>query len=651
MAGLISTTVMATEFSYEGIEGRFDSTVSMGASFRVEDQDEDLIGVANGGRANSINYDNGNLNYEPGDLVSLNARAVHELEANYLNFGFFGRFYYYYDLAVRDIPTNRTPINHAAREEAGGKLKLLDAYLTSDFYIADRAITVRAGNQLLSWGESTFIQNGINIINPVDVSQLRVAGASALKEAFLPVPMISLNAEITSNISIEAFYQLMWEKTEVDAEGTFFATADHTGPGAERVFLGFGRAPDDPVRPGPTDWPVTPTGALPPIGGSVPRGKDRDADHMGQGGIALRYFAPRLNDTEFGLYYVRYHSRKPLISGQTGPPPFIVHDDGTVTPVGPPPGPVPTGTDFWADLARLAWAADVALNYEPMIEYGTEYGDAGSTSLYFREYPEDIDAMAVSFNTDIPAIGLALQGEFTYRLNQPLQVDDVELLFSALSPMDPYLVPLSVLSGFLATGTVAVPSSYTVFGNSQLGTVGFNEYVRGYRRKDVLQGQMTFTKMFGPMLGMDQFVVLGEIGATYIMDMEDKDELRYEGPGTFTSANPYFTDRTLQPATQEGGFADEFSMGYRAAMRADFNNAIGAINIQPAVAFYHDVQGTTPLPIANFVEDRMTLSASLTFTYLNKIRYNLSYTSYFGGGKFNLINDRDFASVTASYSF
>ena len=42
---------------------------------------------------------------------------------------------------------------------------------------------------MINWGESTFIQGGINVVNPVDVSRLRVAGAE-LKEAFLPINSI-----------------------------------------------------------------------------------------------------------------------------------------------------------------------------------------------------------------------------------------------------------------------------------------------------------------------------------------------------------------------------------------------------------------------------------------------------------------------------
>ncbi|WP_164051015.1 DUF1302 family protein, partial [Serratia marcescens] len=47
----------------------------------------------------------------------------------------------------------------------------------------------------------------------------------------------------------------------------------------------------------------------------VQRGPDRDARDSGQYGFALRYFADELN-TEFGAYYMNYHSRLPIFSGQ-----------------------------------------------------------------------------------------------------------------------------------------------------------------------------------------------------------------------------------------------------------------------------------------------------------------------------------------------
>ena len=47
---------------------------------------------------------------------------------------------------------------------------------TATFEFGDAAVDVRLGKHVLNWGESTFIQNGINAVNPFDVSKLRVPG-------------------------------------------------------------------------------------------------------------------------------------------------------------------------------------------------------------------------------------------------------------------------------------------------------------------------------------------------------------------------------------------------------------------------------------------------------------------------------------------
>jgi len=556
-----------------GVVGNLDTTVTLGASLRVQDRDEDLIGVVNGGRANSINVDDGNLNFDKGDLTSLSVKVTHELDLNWRNFGFFGRVFYFYDAAIMDIDPERTEFTSEAKDAAGRDLELLDAYATGDFMAASRPLSVRFGNQVINWGESTFIQNGINIINPVDVSKLRVAGAE-LRDALEPVPAFDVSLGLTGSLSLEGFWQLEEKTTEIEPAGTFFSTNDFASPGGKRVFLGFGQPPI-------TDNPPLPPGSDPlGIGTSIPRSSDNEAKDAGQFGLALRYFAEQLNDTEFGLYYIRHHSRLPLISARTG------------------------------TLAGLL------------------AGDYAESARYFVEYPEDIDLVGASFNTSLGASGLALQGEFSYRFDQPLQVDDTEILFAGLSPVNPAL-----------------------FGQSQLGSFGFEEKISGFRRKDVLQGQLTATQLFGPRLGADQWVVLGEVGGTYIRNMESKDELRYEGPGTFTSGNPVFTQLGLQPATTTDGFADDFSWGYRALMRADYLGALGPVNLAPQIAFAHDVDGTTPQPLGNFVEGRKVVTLSLGASYLNSLQGEISYTNFFGGGDFNLIDDRDFVSISVSYFF
>jgi hypothetical protein len=218
----------------------------------------------------------------------------------------------------------------------------------------------------------------------------------------------------------------------------------------------------------------------------------------------------------------------------------------------------------------------------------------------------------------------------------------------------------------------AVPGT-KLLGRSQLiqnfGEVGFNEYVQGWTRKDMLQAQATFTKVFGPspLLKTDQSVMLFELGGTWFFGMEDKypspdfdpqnpeaggtPGLRYEGPGTFTSGNNFYTFLEQQPYTTRGGFADPFSWGYRLAIRLDYYNLIGPITVQPVLAFFHDVEGTTPTPISNFYEGRKSMTLAINTDYLNTLKTGISYTMYFGGGQRNQLHDRDFLSISTSLAF
>jgi hypothetical protein len=479
-----------------------------------------------------------------------------------------------------DGSTDRTSLGRGARNWRGRDFTLLDAYLAMQFTLGETYLTLRAGNQVLNWGESTFLGNGINAVAPIDVSKLRAAGAE-LREALRAVPLVDLDWSLNERISIEAFYELAWDHTEIDPEGTFFATSDAVGPGGKYIFLGFG-------KPGISDDPPL-IGGNAPVGTAYPRARDRDPDDTGQFGIAVRWFEPALNGSEFGFYFTRLHSRLPLLSGRTG----------TVA--------------------------------------GLQAGDYASSASCFREFPEKIDTYGISFNTDLAPFGAALQGEFSYRRNQPLQAEAVELSFAMLSPLDPYLDPEN--------------SDLVLFGHSQLGAYGFEEEICGYRRKDMMQAQATVTKVLGPHLKADQIVLLGEVGATFIEDMEDTQALSYEAPATDTSVNPLFTTAGIQPETQRDGFAEDLSWGYRLLVRGDYNGAIGAVNLQPRIAFAHDVHGTTPSPIGNFVDGRMTITTAVAASFLLSWTAELSYTNSFGAGGFNLRSDRDFVTLAMSYSF
>lgn len=324
-----SAPAAAFQFYLGDIEGALDTQLTAGASWRTQDPDKRLIAQGNLGLdasgnpiyantntgASTNNYDDGNLNFEKGDTFSKIVKGTTELYLNlpvygdYLTrVGGFTRGRYYYDFELKDEmravdPSGqRRQLNSEVDKNASGA-EILDAYVWTDWTFGQTPVTLRYGKQVISWGESTFIQNGINVINPVDVPALRAPGAE-LKEGLLPVEMFYTSVGVTDNITLEGFVQMDWAKTRPDDCGTFFSTNDFAGDGCGPVLLA-GQVPD---------FVALNAGAV------SPRLGDKEPDDNDQFGVAMRWYIPELNDSELGFYYIRYHNRLPMVSGVVNDP-------------------------------------------------------------------------------------------------------------------------------------------------------------------------------------------------------------------------------------------------------------------------------------------------------------------------------------------
>ncbi len=619
VASMVVFTVPAhaVDLSSGNYRLNLDTTISWGARYRVEDPNLALIGLPSGGTAYSVNGDDGNLNFDKG-LVSNTLKATVDIDYAYKNFGVFLRGTGFYDFELEDGDRERTPLTEEALDWVGSRTELLDAFAWFKFRVGNGGGQIRAGSQVLNWGESTFIQGGLNSINSVDVGALRVPGAE-LREAFRPNGLVWMSVDLSSALSLEGFYQYEWNETVIDPPGTFFSTNDFAGLGGTHVFLAFGSFADDGVPPFWADQDLD----HPFMG--VPHGVNQEPEDGGQYGAALRWFADGLNGTEFGFYYMNYHSRLPTINALTGTleGAMAAQAAGAAASLrvyyalGVPPGVSPE-----ADAAA-AGAAQAA---------GTDA--YASTASYFLAYPEDITMYGFSWNAQLGTSGIAFQGEISYAQDKPFQVDDVELLFASLSPIS---------AGLAATNQV-VP-----------GGVGFETEIEGFRRMDATQAQFTLTKVFGPILGANQGVLVFETAYTHISGMPSKDVLRFEGPGTYTSGNPIHAGpggaHAGKPFEEARHFADPNSWGYRLVGRLTYNNAIGAWSLAPRFAWQHDVDGVTPGPGGNFIEGRQALSVGLAAAFQNAWQIDLSYTKFNGAGRYNLINDRDFVAAVIKYSF
>lgn len=652
-----STSVMAFEFQHGELSGSFDTTVSLGALWRMEKPESSLISIANGGTSRDPNSDDGNLRYKRGELVSTVLKATHDLELKYHNFGAFVRGSYFYDPTIRA----KDSLTRDARDILGSDAEILDAYVRGNFKVGDRNLNLRLGKQVVSWGESTFIQNGINVLNPVNVSRLRAPG-SELKEGFIPTTMAYASQELTDNLSVEVALLTEWKKTKIDPAGSFFSTNDFVSEGGNIAYTGFGRRND--INGNAGVFPSNANAAL-----WAPRSKDRDASNDGQYGIAFRYFSPELNNTEFGFFHANYHSRTPFVSGYRGGISAAgtisnnigAFEQGVLTAAGVPLaatgnpactalniptfGALHTAGNIGA-LMGQGLTLDQATNLSALNATNAACAAAaGRAGTYFVEYPEDIKLFGFSFNTALPN-GIALQGEYSYRPNQPLQLPSAELLGAALG------------IGNQLTSTDPV----------QAASVAYGTEIKGYRRVRMHQVQVTGTKAFGPTFGAEQLVVVGEVGYTRL-ELPSNIKFAASGchlPQVGSSASSAFN------STSSGCFATENSWGYRLVGRLDYPNAIGAVTVSPRVAFSHDVDGRSP----TFNEGAKALTLGFGFNYRQNWQADIAYTAFFGGKKIsgtdtpnaasgalpagqsasyashtNPMVDRDFLSISLSYSF
>ena len=589
-----SLPAQAVKFNWGELEGSFISNIALGASWRAEDPDNDFLspGNTNGeGRASVSTTDDGNLNFDQGDLYSMQIRGLHDLELTYGEFGFFTRVKWWYDyvLEEQNLDHGHVPngyddgtLNTGDYQDLaqGSGIVPLDYYLFWNTYVAEMPVEFRAGNLVLSWGENTFIQNGINVINPFDVTALRRPG-SEIREALLPTGLIYTNVGVTADLSVEAFYQYEWDPTIVDPCGTYWSAGDVFGGGCNALT----------PRTSQPDRQQLESGEI------IPRGPNDNPEDGGQWGISARYFVEQLNGTEFGLYYINTHSRTPIFSGINATENFGL----------------------------------------PFI--------FGSNPQYFFEFPEDIETFAVSFATNVGF--WALSGEVSYRPDFPLQINTVEISqalalgdfaeWSRVGERAREAGPGGILRGFDEV-------EYT---QAQFTLIRFFEQVAGADR-------LNFAAEVGAVWldGMDDAINYGRSATFGIGDFDPFISESFGVPVT-CSSHPALEPLGVVPNSEASnctndGFTDDFSWGYRVRASLEYNDAIAGVNIIPSIAWSHDVDGNSPAP--NFNEGRQALSLAVRGDYLNKYSSELSYTTFFGAD-YNDLQDRDFISISFTAVF
>jgi hypothetical protein len=372
VATTVATTASAFQFYLGEIEGSLDTTLTAGASWRAEDRDKDALAQGNQGLgpgttgASTTTTDDGNWNFAKNKTYSKRVSGTTDLLLRYEDYGGFTRLRYFYDKELMDESRDTDafgvsrPINDEGREQAGADARFLDAYIWGDFLVGEETpLNIRFGKQVVSWGESTFIFGGVNSVNPIDFAAVRAPGAQ-VKDVLVPVNLLYGSIGVSEDVTAEAFYQLQWEPVQLDPCGTFFSNSDVAAPGCGPITAG--NAPET---------------VLIENGLTVERKGDEEASNEGIYGLALRWYAANLGDTEFGFYYTRTHS------------------------------------------------------FLPYANFTKKQEKVPFSSTYNLVYPEGIDMYGVSFNTSTEG-GWSVGGEITYRPNFPVARNGFELTAASL---------------------------------------------------------------------------------------------------------------------------------------------------------------------------------------------------------------------------
>jgi hypothetical protein len=533
--GLI-TPVSAADFKFGNVDVNIKSTLAAGLGVRVTDPDWGHIAVSNGGSDASVgaeNFDDGNLNFRRGDIFTASMRMLHEVDIHQGNVGAFVSLSYFYDAINNNKEsTRRTDLSDSARGQVGRGFDLYDAYLYGDFTVADMPLTVRAGNQVINWGEALFRSGGIAQTNAVDVSRLVTPGTN-IREGYLPSPMLYVNISPFENFGLEAYYQFTWRETELVPVGTFHSTEDILGKGAQGFFL----AGD----PGAVGYAAAMAAGLPKLANDEP-------SNGGQFGVAARYFISDIA-TETSLYYLNYHAKTPYLSA--------------------------TGACF--------------VNLPPCV--------LAAPTGYYAHFPEDIDLYGASVS--FPLGPVAFGAEVAYQPDYPLMLDDA--LTAATDAATASGTTSNVLGvtyadrlNYIANAALTVAPSLPYIG-----------HVPGW-------------------IGADTIDLYGEVGLVSF------DE------------------------TPVGVTGNNSAWGFTTVASATYTNVlVSGLKLTPSISFNCDVNGTaldrsisgTP------VESKRALSVGVTADFRSVYSASISYTNNMGGGLITRNSDRDFVTVTASYSF
>jgi hypothetical protein len=702
----IAWPAAAIEFDLGPVSGVLNTRLTLGAQMRVQKRDERLIAklalpgqqdlcapddcvsalgdpepnqrlVNARGAFSGVNEDNGNLNYDRGDLSAVLVQLRPRLDLFWGEWQFQASALFFHDLVnagfeERHADTRfqpaRSPRNAGVESLFASGVRVGNLLVTRSFALGREELLIKIGNQTLNWGEANLVQfNALSEINPLDAPVFGFPGAE-ISQNQLHMPLAVASLSLGTGVTAELHYHLQWRAAKLPASGSLLSFNDVAG-GGRYAMLGLGNFNEDPHQQ------FRPAGLAAQISQSqrtlfIPGQGFGAARDSGQFGLRLSYLADWLNNgTELSLHALNYHSRVPVLS-------VFAAEASCIRDAGAP--------GFLAALVACEGFNG------PMNPQGREPLPV-DTVQPFLDYVEDIRLFGLSFNTNVG--DWALSGEIAHRPNHPLQILQTDVLFAGLGPAfpaedlrvgapsladavslstlpEPLQASVSALREALAAlpaGTLftlpgedsAVPDQLSAYRGISIAP---GQLVRGFERLQTSQLTLTAARVIGPNpLGAAQILFAVEAAALQVHDLPGRDRLTLEGAGDRTHPSPGADGsgspdgqpdtRRINPTQMTGGFGDALSYGYRVLARLTYSDLPGRMTLNPTFVFLHDLEGISPAPVINFIEGRRILLASLQADFLEDWSAGLTYQVFTGGGTRHRLRDRDNVSAFLAYTF
>jgi hypothetical protein len=270
---------------------RWDNTVKYNFGERADSLNTTI--------ANTPNYNYGDNNFRRG-IVTSRLDDYSELDVIYkkdMGIRVSGALWYdpAYAQTFDNLAEGQHPLDtRAQRLFEGPNGELLDAFAFDKLDAGGIPVNIKVGRHTIYWGEALLNAQGIAYSQaPIDAAKAVAVPGSELKELYRPLDQISMQAQLTDELSIALQKYLEYEPYRLTEAGSYLGFFNFYLTGAQPLFSA-----------GLT--------ALGPFGVSpyIPHGTDVEPNGMNDWGAALRW-SPNWLEGTAGLYYRRFADMVP----------------------------------------------------------------------------------------------------------------------------------------------------------------------------------------------------------------------------------------------------------------------------------------------------------------------------------------------------